>query len=143
MNPKQFLLLGGIILVVLGVAGLVVLGPTPEQSLLGNAFYLDNTENMAHLLFGVVALGAYFGLKDANLTKWLVVLVGIVALAVAVLGFVSSGNPAPNVGVSNLESPLDNILHIGVAVWAFAAAFMGKKATGSMSGPSSMPPTQV
>jgi hypothetical protein len=53
--------------------------------------------------------------------------VGVVALLAAVLGFLNSANPSPNVGVANLENPYDNVLHLVVAVWAFAAAFMKPK----------------
>lgn len=127
MNPKQFLMLGGVVLVVLGLAGLTVLGPTPDASLLKDFFWLDSTENVAHLLFGVVALAAYYGLKDETLTKYLVALVGVVALLAALAGFMNSGALVPNVGITNLENPSDNILHLVVAVWAFYAAFMGSK----------------
>ena len=127
MNPKQFLMLGGVVLVVLGLAGLTVLGPTPDASLLKDFFWLDSTENVAHLLFGVVALAAYYGLKDETLTKYLVALVGVVALLAALAGFMNSGVLVPNVGITNLENPSDNILHLVVAVWAFYAAFMGSK----------------
>lgn len=127
MTPRQFLLLGGIVLVLLGVLGLFVLGPTAEQSLLHDFFWLDNTENLAHILFGVVALVAYYTLKDAQMIRWLVILVGIVALVAAVAGFMNMGAPAPNVGITNLESPADNILHLVVAAWAFYVSFMGNK----------------
>lgn len=128
MNPKQFLLLGGIILILLGVLGYVGLGPTPEQSFLGSWFWLDSGENVAHLLLGVVALLAYYFLKDAELLKWLVALVGVVALVATVLGFMNLALDVPNLGVTNLENPSDNVLHLVVALWAFYAAFMGKAA---------------
>ncbi|MBI3485772.1 DUF4383 domain-containing protein [Candidatus Daviesbacteria bacterium] len=127
LNLRQFLLLGGIILVVLGVAGLTVLGPTPAASLLGDFFWLDGTENVAHLLFGVVALAAYYMLKDPQMTKILVILVGVVALVAALAGFMNGSAPVPNVGITNLENPADNILHLVVAAWAFYVAFMGDK----------------
>lgn len=127
MNPRQFLLLGGIVLLLLAALGFTLMG-TPETSPLGKAFYLTPGENIAHLALGVVALAAYWGLKDAKLVRDLVIVVGVVALLAAALGFLSSGNEAPNVGVANLENPLDNILHLVVAVWAFAAAFMKPRA---------------
>jgi len=37
MNPKQFLQIGGIILVLVGILGFFVIGPTPEKSLFGGA----------------------------------------------------------------------------------------------------------
>ncbi len=123
LSPRGFLLYGGIILLVLGVAGMTVLGPTSANSLLGDFNWLDNTENMAHLLLGVVAIAAYYLLKDANLTKWLVILVGVVAAVATVLGFMNMAATAPNVGVTNLELS-DDVLHLVVAVWAFTAAFM-------------------
>lgn len=128
MNSRQFLLLGGIILVFLGVLGMFILGPTSDQSLLGDFFWLDSTENVAHLLFGVVALGAYFLLKDAMLTKWLVVLVGTAALVGAIAGFMNPMQTVPLLGDTNLENPADDILHLVVAVWAFYASFVGDKA---------------
>ncbi len=128
LSPRGFLLYGGIILLVLGVAGMTVLGPTSANSLLGDFNWLDNTENMAHLLLGVVAIAAYYLLKDANLTKWLVILVGVVAAVATVLGFMNMAAAAPNVGVTNLELS-DDVLHLVVAVWAFAAAFMGSSST--------------
>jgi hypothetical protein len=37
-----------------------------------------------------------------------------------------AGNAPPNTfGISNVESPADDILHLVVDVWALAAAFMG------------------
>ena len=129
MNPRQFLLLGGIVLVALGVLGMFLLGPTPGQSLMGEFFWLDDVENYAHLILGIVALGAYYLLKDATLVKWLVALVGLIALVVSVLGFMNSGAAVPNLGVTHMEGISDNVLHLSVAVWAFYAAFVGGKRT--------------
>lgn len=126
MTPRQFLLLGGILFVLLGVLGLFVLGPTADQSMLHDFFWLDNKENFAHLLFGVVALVAYNFLKDAQMIKWLVALVGVVALFAAGAGFMNEAMPVPNAGLTNLEMS-DNLLHIAVAVWAFYVSFMGDK----------------
>lgn len=129
MTPRLFLLLGGIILVALGTSGLFILGPTAGSSVLRDFFWFDSFENIAHLLFGVVALAAYYLLKDAQVIRGLVILVGIAALAAAVLGFMNSGVAIPNVGVTNLENPSDNILHLVVAAWAFYVSFMGKRQT--------------
>ncbi len=129
MNPRQFLLLGGIILVVLALLGVVGFGPTPTDSVLGESFWLDSGENIAHLVLGVVALLAYFFLKDDALARMLVILVGIIALLATVLGFLNASNEsgANFYGLTNLENPFDNVLHLVVAVWAFWVSFMGKK----------------
>ena len=124
MNPKQFLQIGGAVLLLLGIAGLV--GIFNKQST--PWFWLDNGENTAHVVLGVVALaGAYF-LKDPNLQKWLVVAVGVFGLFAGIYGFAVAGQPEPNVGFANLESPSDDLLHVVVGLWALAAAFMPGRA---------------
>ena len=120
MNPRQFLLIGGIVLLLLGIVGYAGVFSDTKS-----AFYLDTGENVAHTVLGIVAIAAAFLLKDANLQKWLVVVVGVVALFFGVYGFIVAGNAPPNTfGISNLESPADDILHLVVGVWALAAAFM-------------------
>lgn len=126
MTPRQFLLYGGIILLVLGVGGMTFLGPTPEASALGEFNWLDGTENMAHLLLGLVALAAYYLLKDEQLTRWLVILVGIIAALATVVGFLNASAAVPNASITNLEMS-DNLIHLVVAVWAFWAGFMSSK----------------
>ena len=121
MNPKQFLQIGGAILLVLGIAGAVGIFSKTNTPW----FWLDNGENVAHIVLGVVALAAAYLLKDATAQKWLVPVVGITALFFAVYGFMVAGNTPPNTfGISNLESPADDILHLVVGIWALAAAFL-------------------
>ncbi len=118
MNPKQFLTLGGIVLVLVGALGFIgVLGPTADASIFGEAWWFDNAENWAHLVLGVVGLGvAMWG--NGMLQKWVTILVGLFALVATVSGFVSG----PEFLTANLESPADNILHLVVAVWALWSA---------------------
>lgn len=126
MNPKQFLQVGGAILVVLGVVGLLPVFTKENVPW----FWLDSGENVAHIVLGVVAIAASFLLADANLQKWLVAVVGVVALFFGVYGFIVAGAPEPNTfGVTNLESPADNLLHLVVGAWALYAAFMGRPST--------------
>ena len=120
MNPKQFLQIGGVILVLLAVIGFL------KPDLAGEFLYFDAAENWAHLVLGVVAL-VLAPLPIGDLKKWVVVLVGLVALIFGVLGFMVSGEAAPNFyGVTNLENPADNVLHLAVGVWALFAAFNKK-----------------
>lgn len=116
-------MLGGMILVLLGISGMFFFGPTIESSMLGDKFYLTEGENIAHLILGAVALGAYFMVNSAKLLRFLVISVGVLAIVASIWGFVSVGKPAPNISVANLENPLDNVLHLLVAVWAFAVSF--------------------
>ena len=120
MNPKQFLQLGGVILVLLAVIGFLA------PNLAGDFLNFDMYENWVHLLLGVVAL-VLAPLPVGDLKKWVVVLVGLLALAFAILGFMVRSNPSPNFyGVANLENPVDNVLHLVVGVWALFAAFNKK-----------------
>jgi hypothetical protein len=123
-TPRGFLITGGAVLTVLGLLGFVILN-NPSRSLI----LLDSTANKAQLALGLVALAAVYvpGLNDALAPyyKWIVVLVGMIALFFGVYGFlVSPGSPAqPNTfGLANLELG-DNLLHLVVAAWAFLAAY--------------------
>ncbi len=114
MTPKQFLLIGGIVLLLLGILGFIGFR-------LGDALYFDNGENYAHTVLGIVAIIASYALSESA-QRSLVWLVFIIALFFGIWGFVVAGRPAPNFyGLANLEF-LDNIVHLAVALWAFMAA---------------------
>src|SRR2546430_11166680 len=68
MNPKQFLQIGGAILVVLGVVGLLPVFTKANTPW----FYLDTGENVAHIGLGLVAIAASFLLTDPAMQKRLV-----------------------------------------------------------------------
>ena len=123
-TPKGFLTWGGAALLLLGIVG--YLNILTESSF--SSFWFDNGENVAHTFLGIVALAIVFvpGLNTmfAPYYRWIVILLGIVALFFAVYGFYVGGNAVPNTfGVANLESPLDDILHLVVGAWALYAAW--------------------
>ena len=129
-TPKGFLTYGGAILLLLGIVGYLNIFTQASVP----AFYLDNGENVAHVFLGIVALAIVFvpGLNSAFAPyyRWIVILLGIVALFFAVYGFYVGGNAAPNTfGISNLESPLDDILHLVVGAWALYAAWRPQGST--------------
>lgn len=122
MNPKQFLMLGGIVLMVLGVLGYVL----PGGQIFGDSWYLTPGENIAHLVLGVVAIGASY-MADEKTQKMLTQVVAVVALFFGLYGFLVGGNPPLNTfGLANLETPFDHILHLVVAAWAGYASGMQK-----------------
>ncbi|MBI4132644.1 MAG: hypothetical protein HY473_00895 [Candidatus Sungbacteria bacterium] len=127
MNPKQFLQIGGVVLVLIGVLGFVgLIGPTANQSIFGLAWWFDNAENWAHLVLGIVALAAAYAL-GANLQRPLVMLLGIVGVLVGLYSVFYS-----NLLGANLQNPADTLLHIVVGAWALWASW--KKEPAPMGG---------
>ncbi len=117
MNPKNFLMYGGILLLVLWVLGLMgVLGPTADQSMLGDTLYFDGPQNWIHLLFGVLALVGAFAL-NAAMRRNLTLLFAIIALAFALYGLFTDGL----LFGAHLETPVDDLVHLVLAAWAFWA----------------------
>lgn len=126
MNPKQFLVIGGSVLVLVGVLGFFLIGPTADKSIFGSTWWFDNGENWAHLILGVVGLLAAFTFPAAA-QKPLVMLLGLLGIFFAVYNIFSTKFLG-----ANLESPADLILHAVVGVWALWASMMGKKGTPAM-----------
>jgi hypothetical protein len=127
VNPKQFLIIGGIILVLIAILGFVgVIGPTASQSIFGSHWWFDNGENWAHLVLGAVGLIAAFAFP-ASVQKFLVVLLGIVGVLIGIYSIFT-----PSFLGANLENPADTILHLAVGIWALCAAFKKPAMMGSM-----------
>jgi len=122
-TPRGFLIVGGVVLLLLGMVGFLGIFTS-------SVFYLTTGENVAHVGLGVVALAAVFvpGLNTAlePYYRWMVILVGVIALFFGVYGFLMpTGNPPTTLntfGLANLEI-VDNLIHLVVAAWAFLAAF--------------------
>ena len=119
-TPKGFLQVGGAVLLVVGLLGYFIIGPTPQQSIFGEFWWFDNPENIAHTVLGIVGLIAAYTL-GASMQKNLVALLGVVALLVGLYNFVGT-----ELLGANLENPADLVLHLVVGVWALYASFGGK-----------------
>ena len=131
MNPKQFLQIGGVILVVVGILGIVgILGPTSDSSIFGEAWWFDAGENWAHLIIGLVGLLAAYKMSEGG-QKTLVMVLGVVAVLIGLYSLLVS----PVFLGSNLENPADSILHLVVGAWALFAAKAKHAATASMGNP--------
>lgn len=121
MNPKQFLQIGGAVLLLVGILGFFgLIGSTEEESIFGDTWWFDNAENWAHLVLGIVGIGASFVLK-ADMQRMLVILLGVVGVLIGLYSMVT-----PTFLGANLENPADTLLHLVVGAWALYAAF-GKK----------------
>ena len=130
-TPRGFLMVGGAVLLVVGLAGFVILN---NASL--SFFWLDKSENVAHVALGVVALAAVY-VPGLNSTlepyyRWIVILVVLIALFFGVYGFLQTscgpcvGTETNRFGLTNLELG-DNLLHLAIFAWAFLAAFWSPK----------------
>jgi hypothetical protein len=123
-NSTMFLRIGGAVLLIVGLVGYIgVLNSV-------DFFSLDAGENLAHTALGIIGLAAGFGLKDRSMHRGLTAVVGITALIFGLLGwFLPSGGALTNgafanpnfLGLANLESPSDNVLHLFIAAWAIWA----------------------
>ena len=124
-TPKGFLTYGGVVLLLLGIIGLFALNSATATP----AFWLDNGENYAHIGLGVIALAIVFvpGLNTMfePYYRWIVILLGIVALFFAVYGVIVAGDSSGKntFGLANLEFPADDLLHLVVGAWALYAAW--------------------
>ena len=122
MNPRQFLQIGGVVLILVGVLGFVgVIGPHAHDSVFGETWWFDNGENVAHTVLGVVGVAASF-LLPARLQRPLVLLLGVVGIFFGIYNLFSEQFPG-----TNLESPADMLLHFAVGTWALLAATYGPR----------------
>ncbi len=113
MNSKKFLTVAGVVLVVVGVLGFLgPIGPDAMSSWFGSFWYFDNYENWAHLVLGIVALLASYGLARGT-QKQLVTLVGVIALFVGLWNIWNSSLLG-----AELQNPPDLLLHLLIGVWA-------------------------
>jgi len=121
LTPRGFLTYGGVILLLLGLVGFVTFNTE------NTTFYLTTGENIAHVGLGLIALAILFvpGLNTmlAPYYRWIVILLGIVALFFAVYGLMVMANPPLNTfGLANLEI-VDSAIHLVVGAWALYAAW--------------------
>lgn len=138
MTPKNFLLIGGIVLVLIAILGFVgVIGPTADKSIFGAGWWFDNGENWAHLIIGIIGvLGAF--VFPYSIQKPVVMLLGIIGILVGLYSlFIGSDFLG-----ANLERVADTILHLVVGLWAIMSA-RGKPAMmgSSMGGMSNQMPS--
>lgn len=127
MNSKQFLQVGGAVLLLLGILGYIgIIGPTPDKSLFGPAWWFDNNENLTHTVLGVVGLAAAFYAQPLW-QKWLVFVLGVVGVVVGLYSLVVG----PALLGANLENPADTLLHLAVGAWALYASVWTDKVLGN------------
>lgn len=116
----------GIVLTLVGVVGFVP-GITTDMLLLG-IFHVDTMHNIVHVVTGLAALAAAYGLYSSRLYFQVF---GVVYAIVTVLGFVTGG------AILFETNMADNLLHVVIAATALYIGFM-MKAQPAMAAPPSM-----
>lgn len=116
----------GVVFLAVGVLGFVP-GITSGGHLLG-VFEVDGLHNVIHILSGLAALAAAWGMYSARLYFQVF---GVVYGLVAVLGLIQGGNVLGLIGVNMA----DNLLHVVIAGAALYAGFwMKEQSSMGMSG---------
>lgn len=117
----------GIVLTLVGVLGFVP-GITSDMMLLG-IFSVDGLHNIIHIVSGLAALAAAWGLWSPRLYFQVF---GVVYGLVTVVGFLQGDTVLGLIGVNMA----DNVLHLVIAAVALYAGFgMKEEVGGGMSAP--------
>jgi len=114
----------GIVLTLVGVLGFVP-GITTDMLLLG-IFHVDTMHNIVHVVSGLAALAAAYGLYSSRLYFQVF---GVIYGVVTILGFVTGG------AILFETNMADNLLHLVIAAAALYIGFM-MKAQPAMAAPS-------
>ena len=125
MPVREYAQALGVVLVLIGIAGLVL----DERSPLGvlNIVYIPKVD-VAHVLTGGLLAYIGFGQTDEGLARAAVVALGVVYLLVGVLGFVLPtllGLPSRGYGV------VDDAFHLLVGVLSLSVGFISGRGTSS------------
>lgn len=109
----------GIVIILIGVVGLIA----GEEPLLG-VVNIEIGEDVVHLLTGGIMAAVGFGVRDTNVVRSVIGVIGVVYLLVGVLGFV-----APELfGLlpAHGYSVVDNLIHLALGILGIAVAWLVK-----------------
>lgn len=119
MRIGTFLKISGLLFLGWGVASWFV--PFEE----GDVFYTDVVYNTFYVVIGLLV--TWIGTTwNPELRRIWTVFVGLLFLAVAIMGWSVVGRDAPNFWVVNFENPVDNVIHLGVGLVFLAVSIFGK-----------------
>lgn len=121
MTPTFFLRIGGFLSLGIGLWGII------DIDGIGPRLWFDVTENVVHTAFGILLLAGGFLRPLRRFRSPITWFTGTVSLLVGIAGlFVASDAPPNFLGITNLEHPIDNMLHITFGIWALACAWVGE-----------------
>jgi hypothetical protein len=118
---KTLAMVLGVVFIIVGVLGFIA---NPIVGMDGAIFETDMLHNVVHLLFGIILIVASKKSQAAS-SLWLTIL-GAVYLALAVLGFVATGEDELILGIVHANMA-DHWLHVVLGVVLIAVGILGKK----------------
>jgi hypothetical protein len=117
---RSYAQIAGVVILLVGVMGLVL----GDQSM-GGLLNIDLVEDIVHLVTGGVLAYAGFAIRDNATVRTVVGAVGVVYIAVGILGFIDAS--LLNLLPSRLTI-FDNIFHLGLGVISVLVAwFIGRE----------------
>ena len=118
---KQYAQIVGIVLLLLGVAGLLL-----GEGQLASALNIDITEDIIHLVIGALFVYLGFARVDNSTVKTVVGAVGAVLILVGIIGFI---DPRGFGLVPSGWTVVDNIIHLLLGLLGVAVGFLLDKDT--------------
>ncbi len=122
MAIKRYAQILGVVLILIGIVGLVVLGNEVWLGILNT----DVLEDIVHILTGGLLAYVGFGRTDLATARNLVLALGVVYLAVGILGFVV---PMVFGLIPHGYTPFDDLLHLVLGVLSIAVALSASGAS--------------
>jgi fructose-specific phosphotransferase system IIC component len=109
MDSKRALIIAGTAFILMAVLGFFdILGPGAKNSILGQTWWLDNTENGSHLIFGLIFLACSF-LVAAPYRNKLAWAFGAVLVVLSVYSITTA-----HILHVNLEAPIEEVIYFTV-----------------------------
>lgn len=115
---KTYAQLVGVVLLLLGVVGFILVNQSPLLGLLN----IDVLENIIHLATGAAFAYVGFMMRDNAGAKMVVGVLGVVYLAVGLIGFVA---PTLFGLLQNPYTLVDNVIHLAIGGLGIYFGFMG------------------
>ncbi len=121
MMVKRFAQILGVVLILVGVVGLV-LGDRVWLGILN----IDIVEDIVHLVTGGLLAYVGFGRTELSVARSVVLALGVIYLAVGILGFVV---PTMFGLIPDGYTVFDNLLHLALGVLGLAVALSAPRAS--------------
>jgi hypothetical protein len=125
MNSKRALIIAGTVFILMAVFGFFeVFGPGAKNSIFGQAWWLDNTENGSHLAFGLAFLASAF-FAATPYRKWLAWVFGIALVLFSIYSIITA-----HLLHVNLEEPVEEVIYFALGDLILWGATRDKRVLG-------------